>query len=505
MYDAAQVAAYLTAGYWGLPQGSGLAFNTGAGDSLTFNVSGLTADGKTLARAAFEAWGMVTGITFSEVTGSAKITLDDAQAGAFANFSYSGNTLLSATVNISAQWLANYGATVGSYGFQTYLHEIGHALGLGHAGGYDGNADWAADGTGSNHYLNDSWQMSVMSYFSQTENAAVDASHAYVIAPQIADIVAIQALYGTTVVQGADTVWGQNGTTGTYLDAALAVGGSFAFALRDDGGTDRLNASAGTGSQVIDLRSGQFSSLWGETANVLIAPGSVIEEAVGGSGADTIRGNADKNQVWAGNGGDTVFGGGLKDVIYGEAGNDTLWGEHGLDVLDGGEGDDVLKGGVGNDVLRGGDGNDVVQGGSGADLGLGGAGNDVMFGDFGDDTLNGYGGADTLRGGSGADVLSGGDGMDRLVGGQGADTLSGGEDADVFVFESSSGADVIQDFEVGVDRIGLAGVAAITSFADLVADHLAEGDNGAVISWAGGSVILAGVLVAALDASDFLF
>ena len=67
---------------------------------------------------------------------------------------------------------------------------------------------------------------------------------------------------------------------------------------------------------------------------------------------------------------------------------------------------------------------------------------------------------DILRGGQGDDRLLGGAGEDTLVGGHGRDTLTGGADADVFRFtraaESPKGkADLITDFEVGLDVINL--------------------------------------------------
>ena len=45
-----------------------------------------------------------------------------------------------ATVHISSNWSG--GAATGNYSyfFQTYVHETGHALGLGHQGPYNGSA-----------------------------------------------------------------------------------------------------------------------------------------------------------------------------------------------------------------------------------------------------------------------------------------------------------------------------------------------------------------------------
>ncbi|MHA3916475.1 matrixin family metalloprotease [Halovulum sp. GXIMD14793] len=90
---------------------------------------------------------MVANIEFTETTGSADITFDDNSSGAYSTSSYSGNTIISSFVNVSTNWVATYGSKINSYSFQTYVHEIGHALGLGHQGNYNGSANYGTDET----------------------------------------------------------------------------------------------------------------------------------------------------------------------------------------------------------------------------------------------------------------------------------------------------------------------------------------------------------------------
>ena len=73
-------------------------------------------------------------------------------------------------------------------------------------------------------------------------------------------------------------------------------------------------------------------------------------------------------------------------------------------------------------------------------------------------TLEGSGSGELIEGLSGNDTLYGFGGDDTLDGGSGNDLLFGGAGADHFVFTSTpvgSVGDVIDDFELGTDMIGL--------------------------------------------------
>lgn len=115
-----------------------------------------------------------------------------------------------------------------------------------------------------------------------------------------------------------------------------------------------------------------------------------------------------------------------------------------------------------NDVDAAGSGTEVANGGNGDDTIYGADGADTIRGQQDDDVIFGEGGDDTIDGGSGDDQVSGGDGQDTLYGGiLGQDTLTGGNDADAFILYSdetvsgAANADVITDFQVGVDRLVL--------------------------------------------------
>jgi Ca2+-binding RTX toxin-like protein len=264
---------------------------------------------------------------------------DDASSGAYSSSTTSGNLIVSSSINVATNW---YGGidSVDSYTLQTFIHEIGHSLGLGHAGGYNGSATYGVD----NFYANDTWQMSLMSYMAQNNYGG--ATYRFTLTPMLADIMAVQEMYGAANARTGNTVYGFGSTAGSIYDFATYASAP-AMTIYDSGGSDTLNASGYSQSQLIDLRAGTFSNIGGLIGNIGIFSTSVIENAVGGSGSDTIYGNDASNTLRGNGGNDTIDGGSGADyaVFSGVRLAYTLTGLGGTSVrVAGPDGTDTLTG-----------------------------------------------------------------------------------------------------------------------------------------------------------------
>ena len=434
-YSLDQIADFLTTGFW---NSGGHRWDTSGDNVITYNVTALTNEGQTLARAAFQTWANVTNLVFEEVTSGGDIPFDDNESGAFAGGTWSNGLITSMRVNVSTSWLASYGTMVDSYSFQTYVHEIGHALGLGHGGPYNGSASYGVD----NLYVNDVWSYTIMSYFDQAE--ADFGSYRFVMGPSLGDILAAQNLYGVnTTFNSGDSVYGRNATAGSLYNFANFATVP-AFTIYDTGGADTLDASGYGANQIINLNAEAFSSIGGLTNNIAIARGVVIEAAIGGDGADSMLGNAGDNMLAGNADGDTLNGGAGNDSLDGGTGDDRLIGGDGTDIIDYGRFSSAISFNLAAGTISGSDmGTDTLFGIEGA---AGGQGADDFFGDAGNNLFFGNAGTDTLIGGAGSDSLFGGAGDDLLISDGLGDHIEASDGDDVILLGGTQLADILALF-----------------------------------------------------------
>ena len=286
------------------------------------------------AKTAFEIWNDIIAVdmVYEENKSSADIVFNYTDSF-LVNNAVEKKSVINGAIIDSDIWIKDKTATSDAVlregeAFSTlFLHEIGHSLGLNHPSGYDGNDSNFLD---SANFVQDTVLYSVMSYFEHDDNinqynGDFSANHIfngrtqYSQTPTIYDIQAAQTLYGANAeTRTGDTVYGFNSTEGgTVFD--FDYYGEFrmpVFSIWDAGGEDTIDASNYSQNQFINLLPGSASNIGGLDKNIWIAlPAddekgklieSLIENAVGGSGNDTIVGNSADNKIDGGFGIDTV-------------------------------------------------------------------------------------------------------------------------------------------------------------------------------------------------------
>lgn len=197
----------------------------------------------------------------------------------------------------------------------------------------------------------DSIEYTVMSYRSyvgaSTTAGYVNETWGYAQSLMMYDIAALQHMYGANYASNSSsTTYSWSPTTGQMfingVGQEVPGGNRILQTVWDGGGTDTYDFSNYTTGVKVDLQPAGWSTTSaaqlaklhynsskiaaGNIANALLYKGdtrSLIENAIGSSGDDTIMGNQTANSLKGGAGDDKLIGGAGHDVLDGGIGSDT--------------------------------------------------------------------------------------------------------------------------------------------------------------------------------------
>lgn len=438
---------------------------------------GWTSTEETAIHTAVSTFAAVCDVTFTEVT--------NGHANADIIFATVGNSTLPGSLGMhevpnssnlygtAAQCFGLYNADLfnsnsdsfdqGGFDFITLIHELGHGMGLSHPHD-DGGSSTVYSGVTSSFgsYGDNNQNQGVYTTMSYNDGNPVNfGSHSnqfygYQATPMAFDIAALQDLYG------ANTSYNTGNNTYTLATTNGANQGTYWSCIWDAGGTDTISNSGSSIACTINLNEapltganagGFISSNSGIVGGFTIANGATIENAIGGSGSDTITLNSANNEIDGNGGTDTVVFSDTKAnvitsfgyhhnnasaiVIKGTYGTDTIVDCENIQFSDGTISVADLKNEFAsnfNPLFKNSTTGEAsfmmadtysgsVSGVQWQYVAQGGLNNNTVIGSNGNDFMNLLGGDDAANGGAGDDILDGGRGSNFLTGGSGTDTF----------------------------------------------------------------------------------
>ena len=235
---------------------------------------------------------------------------------------YTLATRTSSYISAQTSDVANFGditsySVSNGYGISTIVHEMGHLVGLGHTGPYNGEVN----ATTQQYNAADVRTFSIMSYINPDAAAKYASSYAVTgtswngaapFTPMLDDILAVQQLYGaasgrtlnTAQTFGFNTTIAANDAIRMFYD--FTVDATPVLTIYDTAAGNKLDLSGYSADSTVNLNPGTFSSIAGLINNISIAYNTAVDYLIGGSGNDRIVVNNDSDVIDGGAGTNTV-------------------------------------------------------------------------------------------------------------------------------------------------------------------------------------------------------